>query len=215
MAIRTNIIASSLVGALFAIGCVISSDNKGSIFHDYDAGNGATSNGGDGSTAGTTHHGGQSSGTPDASSSMPDAGNSNPGDVDSGSDSGSAAMCFAPNGDACSDCVANNCLAEYCACEADTAACGGDAGELQCMIDCVYGESQMGTGVDDAFSSCASICPAPGEIVLSDLTNNAILCMRRAIPDPLFADAGVVDGGTPEVGQCGESCFGYFDPATQ
>jgi hypothetical protein len=215
MTIRTHLIATSLVGILLAIGCTITSDNKGSVFHDFDSGTGATSNGGNSRTGGMTHHGGQNSGTPDASvTMMPDAGGG-PVDVDSGSDSGSSNMCFAPNGDTCSDCVANNCLAEYCACEGDGGVCGTAGGELQCMIDCVYAESQMGTPAADAFSGCADICPTPGEIMLSTLTDEVISCMRMAVPDPLFADAGITDGGVPEIAQCGESCFGYFDPATQ
>lgn len=209
MATLTRVFGVALVGSLFAVGCVISSDDDDGIFDDDDAG--LT---GDGDGDGDPMVG---DGDPEVDSSVPGDGDPmvDAGDGDPMVDGGDEPMCFAPDqSEPCGACVADNCLAEWCACDADPVCgipVGDDEGdEFYCMNSCTIELSGMGETAEDAFLICADGCGG-ADGILSDITIDLISCLRSGVPDPLLADAGF-DAGGFEVAVCGYSCFGYEEP---
>jgi hypothetical protein len=134
-------------------------------------------------------------------------------------DGGDDPMCFAPDqSEPCGACVADNCLAEWCACDADPVCgipVGDDPGdEFLCMNSCTLELSDMGETAEDAFAICAEGCAVSTDGILSDITLDLVSCLRAPVPDPSLADAGV-DAAGFEIAVCGDICFGYDEPATE
>jgi hypothetical protein len=185
---------------------VISSDDDDGIFGD-DAG---LTGDGDGDGDGDPMVG---DGDPEVDGSVPGDGDPmvDAGDGDPMVDGGDEPMCFAPDqSEPCGACVADNCLAEWCACDADES-CGLPGDEFFCINSCTIELSGMGETAEDAFMICAEGCAISEDFLLADTTLNLLSCLRAGVPDPTLADAGI-DAGGFEVAVCGYSCFGYEEP---
>lgn len=202
----SRVMGVAFVGSVLAVGCVISSDDDSGIFDDDDAG--LT---GDGDITGD--------GDPIIGDGDPDVDGGVIGDGDPEVDGGNEPQCFAPDEtESCGACVADNCLAEWCACDADPT-CGLPPGdepgdEFYCMNTCLLEFSDMGETADDAFTTCAEGCAVSEDFILADTTLDLISCLRAPVADPSLADAGV-DAGGFEIAVCGDTCFGYDEPATE
>jgi hypothetical protein len=207
MATLTRVLGLAFVGSVLAVGCVISSDDDKGVFDDGDA-----SIAGDGDPNAGDGDPNVGDGDPETDAATGD-GDPNVGDGDVTPDGGDEPVCFAPDqSDSCGACVANNCYAEWCACDADST-CGLPAGddpgdEFYCVNNCVLELSNMGETAADAFATCAEGCAVSQDGALADTTQALISCLRAGVPDPLFADAGA-DAGAGEVAVCGYDCFGY------
>ena len=175
-----KVFAISLGAALFAAGCVISSDDDDDGTGGSSGSSGSSGKGGTGGTGGTSGTGGTggTGGHVYTCSEQPDAGN-----VD------------------CVQCLHQNCCAEFLTCANDdkSTPCWGNTGEFFCITNCIvdlFNDPDGGGAVsEDQKAECVASCKKGS--TPSQATNDLFAC----------ANSGErADGGKGK--DCAVDCFG-------